>query len=651
MPPFRRWIDAGFDPETTEPELLRRVRLLVASCGLMLVAGLGLALLGGWIAGPVLGLLGLGVALGYGGVLPLLRRTRRPDLCGHIAIALLFILLVVLNARFGGLHAASFSGFYLVPLAGALMVSLRAGWIWAGASLLAAGVFWAAPGTPPPELHPVPLGDLATALIHGGVILVVGALATVFARAQRGTEMRLREIYAKAQALAFYDPLTGLPNRQSFQERLDQTLRLAARSGRKAALLFVDLDGFKTVNDTLGHGAGDRLLCEVAGRFQRSVRGSDVVAVGDVRPAGSEGSESDAAAISPVSRLGGDEFTVLLGEVSGTPGASIVAQRILDALQAPVVIEGREVYASASIGIAVYPEHGLNAETLLRSADTAMYHAKSRGRSNYQFFSLSQGAAGQRRVEIEGRLRRALEEDLFVLHYQPIRSLRSGRVVAAEALLRWTDPELGPVAPAEFIPVAEECGLIVRVGEWVLRHACGQLRCWQEAGHRAVRVSVNMSAEHVRYHGMLQTVAMGLARAGLSGTLLEIEITESALMSDDHVTRETLAGLSELGVSLALDDFGTGYSSISYLKRHPIDCVKIDRSFVAGLPDAEDDVAIVSAIIAMAQSLGVRVVAEGVENEAQMRCLHEKGCHEIQGFLLSPPVPPEAFAHFLEQEK
>ena len=439
--------------------------------------------------------------------------------------------------------------------------------------------------------------------------------------------------------LAFYDNLTGLPNRALFLERLDVAIKSARQHERVVALLFIDLDHFKRVNDTLGHGVGDRLLAEVAERLQASVRSCDTVA------------RADAECEPSISRLGGDEFTILLAEISTPRDAANVAERVLEALSPAFMLGEHEVYANASIGIAIFPDEATDAETLLRNADTAMYSAKGRGRNRYRFYASSMNESASRNLYLDGRLRGALERDEFQLCYQPLRDARTGRITGAEALLRWTDPETGPVPPAEFIPIAEDTGVILSIGEWVMRTACAQWRRWEEEGFRPVRLAVNLSGVQLRQEDLVDRVTEILNDTGVSPANLELEITESTIMREDAAAVASLAKLNEMGVSIALDDFGTGYSSLSYLRRFPIHRVKIDRSFVGGVTTHPDDAALTSAIIAMARSLRLEVVAEGVETPEQAAFLREHGCGELQGYLFSRPVPAADFERFLERAK
>jgi diguanylate cyclase (GGDEF)-like protein len=483
-----------------------------------------------------------------------------------------------------------------------------------------------------PGGHPV-IGPFAVLGLFAAIALLSLSSFFLLRRA-------VKESLAKIHTLVYYDSLTGLPNRRMYKDRLQQALARARSRSQLVAVCFLDLDGFKRINDTLGHEVGDLLLCHVAERLVASVRSSDSVA----RLASHESR-------GVVSRLGGDEFTFLLGGISDARQVAVVAHRVLDRLGAPFAVGSEEVFATASLGIAVYPVDGEDVDALLASADTAMYAAKSRGRNNYQFFSKSMNEAARRRQEIESRLRGALERDELSLHYQPVRDATSGDVRGAEALLRWCDPELGPLSPAEFVPIAEEAGLIGPIGEWVLRRACTQARAWQDAGFLPIRMAVNLSGHQLRLPSFGQTVARALHESGMSPSHLELEITESAIMQNDEATDASFRELYELGVGIVLDDFGTGYSSLSYLCRLPIRRLKIDRSFVAELPAKRDDVILAQTIIAMARSLGLGVVAEGVETLAQVECLRALGCDDLQGHLFSRAVPADAFERFLEREK
>ncbi|MBY0400253.1 EAL domain-containing protein, partial [Myxococcota bacterium] len=455
----------------------------------------------------------------------------------------------------------------------------------------------------------------------------------------QAVEKRLAE--ERVRRFAYRDDLTGLPNRQHFHQLLRAAVSLASRSDRRMALLFLDLDGFKKVNDTLGHEMGDKLLAEVATRFAKVVRVSDHL--------GRPNDETQESA-SSISRLGGDEFTVLLSEIHQPIDAALVADRLLATLEEPITLSGQNLFMATSIGIAVYPDDGADAESLVRNADAAMYFAKGRGRNSYSFYSAEMNRTQSQRLEIESRLRLALEREQFSIHYQPIVSVESGRVVAAEALVRWNDPEWGNVPPDRFIPVAEETGLIVPLGQWVFRRVCEQARRWRDEQRSTIRIGVNVSGKQIREPGMVEMVRHALEQTGVSPTQVELEITESTIMQDDALTTQTLRDLKAMGVGLALDDFGTGYSSLSYLRRFTIDRVKIDRSFVAELPGNASDGALTSAIIAMAHGLQLDVVAEGVETEAQARYLELRGCDELQGYYFGRPCAPDAFVDWLRAE-
>ncbi len=450
-------------------------------------------------------------------------------------------------------------------------------------------------------------------------------------------QMRARE---RIRSLAFYDALTGLPNRHLFKDRLSSAIHWARTTNRAVAVLLLDLDRFRQINDRFGRNIGDQLLQAVAQRLIRIVRLGDVVVRNSSRdPEGA------------IARLGGDEFTILLNELGDPQIAGRVAARLLAALSAPLELEVREVAAKVSIGIAVYPHDGDDAETLLHNADSAMHHAKGRGRGNFQFYTQSMNAAAARKLDLESQLDQALERGEFSLHYQPLRHATSGEVTAVEALARWENAERGRISPAEFIPLAEETGLILPIGEWVLRTAAAQAQAWQRAGFRPIRLSVNLSSQQLQHGDLPSLVERVLRDCSLSAAHLELEITESAIMQDDEKTATAFSALHDMGVGLALDDFGTGYSSLSSLRRFPLSRVKIDRSFVGGISTSEDNAALTSAIIAMAHSLNLKVVAEGVETQEQADFLCERGCHELQGFLFSRPVPTDEFSRFLVREK
>jgi diguanylate cyclase (GGDEF)-like protein len=436
-----------------------------------------------------------------------------------------------------------------------------------------------------------------------------------------------KRIEERIRYLAQHDSLTGLPNRLLFRDRVGQAIAQARRNRKQLAVLFLDLDDFKQINDSLGHEAGDHLLRLVARRLQGCVREGDSVA-----------------------RMGGDEFVICLSALEDSNDAMLIAGKILSALREPFSVENNELRVCGSIGISLYSADGENVDALMRAADTAMYHAKSNGRNNYQFFTPRLNDAVRRRLRIANFLHHALERDEFVLHYQPQVDLETGRVFAAEALLRWRQPELGSVSPAEFVRVAEETGLIVPLGEWVLRRACEQLRRWRSNGYPELRIAVNLSSHQFRRAGFPELAESILRQTGVPAAALELELTESVLMVQGVENIAILDRLVEMGVHLAVDDFGTGYSSLAYLQRFPIHTLKIDRSFVDGIDRDPNDTAIITAIIAMAHSLRLKVIAEGVESESQAEFLKARGCIAAQGFYCREPVPAEAFEELLGKQ-
>ncbi|MBS0545850.1 MAG: EAL domain-containing protein [Proteobacteria bacterium] len=433
-----------------------------------------------------------------------------------------------------------------------------------------------------------------------------------------------REAQAQIQYLAHYDTLTGLPNRSAWQVRARAALVAAQRHGDALAVLFLDLDNFKTVNDSLGHPAGDRLLAAVARRLSGCIRGEDLLA-----------------------RIGGDEFVALLPRLTHSEDAAVVAAKMIDVLSSPVHVDDHDLHLSVSIGIALFPEDGTEADTLLKHADTAMYSAKEGGRNNYKFFVPEMNARATERLRLENDLRRALERNELVLHYQPQIATATGAPYGCEALVRWLHPERGLIPPDQFIPLAESTGLIVPMGEWVLRQACRQQVAWQRAGLPRLLVAVNISALQFHKPDFVDRVSAVLAETGADPACIELEITESALMQPGDDLTARLLKLVELGLTLALDDFGTGYSSLAYLKRLPIGRLKIDRSFVDDLPGNAEDAAVASAALSLARDLGMEVVAEGVETHAQQAYLTERGCHSMQGYLFSRPLPAEMFDRWI----
>jgi diguanylate cyclase (GGDEF)-like protein len=440
---------------------------------------------------------------------------------------------------------------------------------------------------------------------------------------------------------ARHDDLTGLDNRQKFLEGVERAIASGKKSGRAVAVLYLDLDRFKDVNESLGHAAGDHLLVTVAARLRERVRTSDVIA----RPA-----RGGPEVATPIARHGGDEFLVLIEGLADARDAAKIARRMLDALEQPFLIGGREVYVTSSIGIATWPGDDAEPEHLLRCAEAAMYHAKQQGRAGFAFFSPEMNRSADQRIELEARLHHALERNELEVWYQPRVRLADSHVIGMEALLRWRHPELGLVSPGVFIPVAEKTGLILRLGRFVLREACAQTRRWQNQGFAGLKIAVNLSAEQFRDDELATSVVQILADTWLPAQCLELELTETILMRDIERTTRVLKEIKSRGVQVAVDDFGIGYSSLNYLRSFPIDYLKIDRAFVRELTTNAHDAAITAAIIAMAHSLHLGVVAEGIEEEAQLEFLRGQRCDEVQGFLFGHPAPPAEITRLLEAQ-
>jgi len=463
-------------------------------------------------------------------------------------------------------------------------------------------------------------GDTAWAMLNativdddsGGPGLIEGTFVDITER--KTAEERIR-------SLAYFDALTGLPNRALLQDRLSQALAGARRKKSKIAIFFLDLDRFKNINDSLGHSAGDLLLKKVAERLKAWGRTLDTIA-----------------------RLGGDEFLIVVNDIKQIADAAVAAQRLMDGLTAEMVIQGHSLSISCSLGISVYPEHGADSETLIKHADAAMYTAKESGRNNFRFFTSDMNAQAFEHLNLENNLRAALEKEELYLMYQPQMDIKSKKIIGVEALLRWQHSKLGLVPPDKFIRIAENSGLIVPIGEWVLRTACSQARKWQDEGLAAVSVAVNVSAVQFRREGFSALVRQVLGDTGLAPQYLELEVTESLLLSSAEVTFAVLQELKDMGLSLVIDDFGTGYSSLSYLKRFPVSKLKVDRSFIRDVALNSDDAAITAAIISMAKSLNLKVIAEGVEDQAQMTFLRAHHCDEIQGYYFSKPLMADELA-------
>jgi len=468
----------------------------------------------------------------------------------------------------------------------------------------------------------------------GEAVRVVGAVERVAGTVQDVTQRV--EAQLRIQRLAYHDALTGLPNRRLFAEQLHKMLSAARRKERRAAVMLVDLDEFKRINDTLGHSTGDQVLVEVAARLADVVRASDTV-----------GREVAAAWPHTIARLGGDEFLIAVADLATGEDAAVVAGRLLKALAAPFRIGGQDLFVSASIGISVYPDDGEDLESLLKHADLALYQAKDAGRNTGEFFNAAMNAAALQRLLLETNLRRAVERDEIAVHFQPLVNARTGRLIGAEALLRWTHAELGPVAPLQFVPVAERIGLIGTLTDLVLRRTCEQLVRWRGAGAGGIRASVNLSPVLLRQADIVELLAAPPAAAGIEPGLLEFEITEGAFLEKPLHAERVLAELRRRGFRIALDDFGTGYSSLGYLRRFPLDTLKIDRAFVRDVAENAGDAAIVSAVVSLARSLGLEPLAEGIESEAQRAALLDLGCELMQGHLFGRPMPAEEFARLV----
>ncbi|MFZ5990062.1 MAG: putative bifunctional diguanylate cyclase/phosphodiesterase, partial [Bacillota bacterium] len=424
--------------------------------------------------------------------------------------------------------------------------------------------------------------------------------------------------------MEYFDSLTGLPNRTLFSDRLNMALAQARRNNQQSALIILDLDNFKTINDTLGHSVGDLLLKQVGEKIKSYLREVDTVA-----------------------RLGGDEFVILQPQINDISDATKVADRILEKFQCPWILEDKEYYITASMGIAIYPNDGQDEQTLFKNADTAMYRAKEVGRNNYQMFAESMNRKVLQKLETENNLRRAVEKEEFVLFYQPQIDILSGKIVGMEGLLRWYRPGFGLVPPMDFIPLAEESGLIIPIGEWVLRTACRQNKEWIDSGIEPLIIAVNLSARQFQQQNLVEAIEKALLETGLPPTLLELEITESTAMEDLNFTIEVLTQLRDKGIRISLDDFGTGYSSLNYLKRLPINTLKIDKSFVHDITSNANEEAIAKSVISLAHKMMLTVVAEGVETNEQLSFLKEQRCDKVQGYLFSKPLPADEIEKLL----
>ena len=467
----------------------------------------------------------------------------------------------------------------------------------------------------------MPMTAVAIATLVGSGIVALGLILAVLEDQREAAAVATSQV----EHLAYYDTLTGLPNRSLFSDRLAVALAHASRHHYKLAVLFLDVDRFKQINDSLGHSTGDRLLRTVATRIRSAIREEDTVA-----------------------RFGGDEFTILIHIIGKIEDAGKIAQKILDSLKAPIIVDEREFVVSSSVGISIYPLDGTDGETLIRNADTAMYRSKDLGGNTYQFYAASMNHKAVEALEVENGLRRALTQNEFILYYQPLVDVATGSVFGLEALIRWNHPQLGMLRPDRFIPAAEESGLIIPIGRWVLREACRQANEWHRRGHRVV-VAVNLSGRQFQDPDLVNLVREALDSANLRAEYLELEITEGYAMQDVQKAILTLRQLKALGVRIAIDDFGTGYSCLSYLKQFPIDTLKLDGSFVRDL-SAPEDAQIALGVIALAHSLKLKVIAEGVETIGQMAFLREHACDRLQGYLFSRPMPAANFERFINQK-
>jgi len=455
----------------------------------------------------------------------------------------------------------------------------------------------------------------------------------------------LKKSQEKLKTLAYYDSLTSLPNRPLFMDRLEQEIKCARRNRKTMAVFFLDLDEFKKINDTFGHSAGDALLVSVGDRLQDCLRHSDTIG----RSSGII-SRSREASPGHFSRIGGDEFTLILPNFSDKKYVATVAEKIISIFKEPFQVAGREIFISTSIGIALYPDNGDTVETLLKNADTAMYRAKEAGKNTFQYYSASMNSKAKARIKLENEMRRAIDNQEFLLFYQPQYDIKTGQLVGMESLIRWENKKMGLVSPGEFIPLAEENGMIVPIGEWVIQSACRQGKLWSDQGHGNLHLGVNLSPRQFFDPHLVEKVRFALDSTGFDPHFLEIEITETAMMQDNDKAVQVLNTLKEMGVNISLDDFGTGYSSLSHLKIFHIDTLKIDQTFVLNANFEGRDGAIISAIIDMGHRLEIKVVAEGVETEESLAYLKKKNCHVAQGYLFSKPLPADEFQKLLEDK-
>jgi diguanylate cyclase (GGDEF)-like protein len=661
---YLRLVDSGIplEMQTGDPDVLRRARIILGFTVVLILLGLESAVFFNWALPGQVGTrvsIALLVALTLTLLIPTaFRRYGSLELGALLVNAASYLVITTTFTVTGGIQSQVLHWLGVLPMLSALMGARRMAWGWAAISLSTLGVFVALGATGVEvsnylDITSQPLVMWVQRIIDVGswvaILLTVALLyeghtqlqTDVMAAKNVELEQEIAQrnrAEAQTQYLAYYDDLTGLPNRRLFKEQLERAVHLAESRGWIVGVLFMDLDGFKSVNDTYGHALGDELLQAVGERLRACVRASDSV------------SRDRREQVPIVSRRGGDEFTILLIGLQNHLEAAIVAQRVIDRIEEPIRLGSNEVFISASIGIALYPGTASNEEELLRNADLAMYSAKEYGKHTFKFFEASMNEDIARRTRVTNELRQAVAEGGFMLQYQPIVEASTGRIAGVEALVRWLHPQRGLLGPMEFIDIAEESGLIHDIGEWVLIEACGQYREWCREGIAPDRVAVNVSGVQFRRSQLLGAVDGAIRATGMDPHCLEIEITESAMMVDEVEASHCLETLHELGIRIALDDFGTGYSSLSYVKRFPVDSLKIDRSFVSAVESDSETQAISTAIIAMGHQLGLKVVAEGVETEAQQAFLCEQGCDELQGFLISRPLDVKDIEHRLRRQ-
>lgn len=614
-------IDSGLSADEVEPTLLERIR--IANIGLVVMVAIALPFSVQYLR---LGLPHMVFAVLAAAAVAMvslwrLRRNHHPGQAGLVAGLTVFALLVTSNVTSGGFYDPNFAWLYVVPLIGALVATRRTIWLFGGLVLAATVVFWALPqmGVPIVSRVPAESRELQSLFNRLSAVATIVLLVVAIVARHRRNEHRI-------ERLASYDVLTGLPNRRLLERRLEHLVARAQAKGEQTAVVLVDLDRFKTINDTLGHRGGDALLCEVARRIGRTAA---------TPPHGEH----------LVARFGGDEFVVVYECCPPGQWLERAANQLVADLQRPFFVGDYELFPGGSVGLAVArPDEPW--EDVMRRADNALYEAKRRGGGCLVRSTAALIEAEERRLHLESMLRRAVERGELSVAYQPLVRTADRSIVACEALVRWTTRD-GPVSPVEFIPIAEQTGEIIRVGRFVLERACEQAAAWQREGLPAVRMSVNVSAIQLQSEGFVEMVESALATAGLEPGQIELELTESALIDGNELSQRTIATLAERGVGFALDDFGTGYSSLSYLSRFPFETLKIDSSFVLAAPERRHDADLVGAITMLGQRMSLRVVAEGVETEAHVELLTALGCDELQGYCFSRPIDGEAFGELL----